>query len=143
MNPPDSVRDVQSRFGALNLHDAMLLGIEVERPSEAVDETVVLNLQLVAGENADRWEPARLAFRGCAHVRFDIDFWIKRLVSSAISDATCAYDLDWIRNAQKVDAARQPTQRVEYVLRFHIELVPPAGSLTLYARDFEFHRALC
>lgn len=134
---PSTVRDVQSRFAALNLCDGRLLDVLIHRAAADLDDSVILSLQLVAGAHADRWEDARLVFSGCAAVQTDLDLWNKRLCGDAIVHAEAVYNLDEISRLATDDPVRQRSQRLQYLLRFQIALVPPGGSISILARDFD------
>jgi hypothetical protein len=135
--PPSIVTEIVQRFAEMNLPDARLVSLRAERRADDLHERLVLEVQLVAGVNADELKDATLTFLGCAEVRIAMDLWAKRLMDDTICFAECTYDRDWIRLHQSDAAPRQATQRLEYMVRFEIDLTPPGGEIVVYARDFE------
>jgi hypothetical protein len=86
--------DVVERFNRINLSDCRLTGISLESAGSARD-SVRLSLLLVAGEQANAWQPAEFVFRDCAAIRFHVDTFFKKACSDTImaSAATQASEL--------------------------------------------------
>ncbi len=123
-NGSANLAEVQQRFRSLNLSDCALLGVQTRRDPNSDFEDVVLELGLIAGPHANRWEPGRLTFLGCASLELDIDFWEKRHCADSIAEATCESGEPHARRLGVGHSKAFSAESLAQFTSFHIELVP-------------------
>jgi hypothetical protein len=120
--------DICRSFNELRWHDSKLRGIEIS------NNTIVLEV-LFRGDNPTETLESRMTMNECTIVKMHIDLEWKRLVSHDISSAICKKDSE-IKSEIENALQREQNPLRDY-LHFSLSLIPPAGSIDIFAKSFE------
>lgn len=130
------VEDVCTRFNNLNWHDSKLLGIELLRRQGTDYLRCRLKLLWDSRPGQYRWKDATLTFQDCTILKLDLDLAGKRVCADDIAGARCTW-----QSALKDQLEREQLQHekapLAQFLHFTISLIPPGGSIDVFAKEFE------
>jgi len=125
---------IQHRFDKLQWHDSKLLSFSTHRSDGK--ELFVVNIQMEGRSNVFL-SPVRVVLIEVAYLEISVDLDAKRQLADTISTGYCVEESP-LRSQLEATLSQAPGGGLEGYLQFHLTLLPPAGRIDIFAKDFNF-----
>lgn len=129
--------DTCKRFNRLPWHDSKLIGVKLLRSGDGLTDEVHLAIRLLSDPRPGhyRWQDVDLALKDCTIIKLDLDLSGKRLCADDISEAFCAVESELKTQIER--ELKYEQEPLAQFLHFRISMIPPGGSIDIFARHFE------
>jgi len=132
------------RFSNLYWHDSRLLQQHVLRRTESRGYDVRLDFDFIQdyGTGKPKYAPKSLIFLDCQLIQSELDLFGMTFTRGTISEATfcrsfAELDAETQKPFRRYDLQNMPINPIRDCFYLRIELIPPGGSITLFARLLE------
>jgi hypothetical protein len=123
---------IQYRFNNLQWHDSKLLSFSNQQ-SDGI-ELFVMNIEMLGWSKA-ALSPVRVVLMDVAYLEVSVDLDAKRQLADTISAGYCVEESP-LRSQLEATLSQAPGGGLEGYLQFHLTLLPPAGRIDIFAKDF-------
>jgi hypothetical protein len=143
--PSDSDIDwAIERLANLYWHDSMLLQHHVLRRTESRGYDVRLDFDFIQsyGTGKPHYAPKSLILRDCQLIQLELDLFGLTFTNGRISEATfcrnfAELDPETQKNFRRFDLQNMPNNPIRDCFYLQIELIPPGGSIALFAKQLQ------
>ena len=129
---------VSERFNKIHWHDCKLIEVHIAYIADSHHNDIYLKIRLLTNPEPGNyvWANASLIIKDCTIIRMNLDLTAKLTCSDDISAAFCERETVLKKQIER-DALKYEDNPFTNYLHFHIGLIPPAGEIDMFARDFD------